>query len=105
MIAVAAVEERIATVSRSLEEATGGAALCRLDGRSTSEKELEGRVAALLQLRRDLRRGAGTDPRELAEQWRADLASRRRRGSGPAWVAYLAGGVSELESLGGVGYG
>ncbi len=99
MIAVAEVESRLGEVSESLNRATGGAALCRLDGHASTEKELEGRMAALLELRRALRRDPGADVGALARRWRADLALRRDRGASSAWVAYLAGGTDELGAL------
>lgn len=95
----AALEERLAEVSRSLTAATGGQALCRLDGHVAPAKELEGRMAALLELRRALRADPDADMHAIADRWRRDLASRRAKGSSAAWLAYLAGGLAELEGV------
>ncbi len=101
MIDPAAVERRLASVSSSLNAATGGAALCRIDGTGGSAKALEGRMAALLEVRRTLRRQPAADLGGIVERWRSDLALRRERGGSAAWLEYLAGGVAELESLAG----
>ena len=93
------VEQRLAEVSASLNRATGGQALCRIDGTGGTAKSFEGRMAVLLEVRRLLRRDPGADPTPVLERWRADLRTRTEHGSSPAWLDYLAGGVAELEHL------
>lgn len=96
------VEQRLAEVSTSLNSATGGGALCRIDGTGGSAKSLEGHMAALLELRRSLRKDPDDGARAattLLDRWRSDLAERSERGASAAWLEYLAGGVSELEHL------
>lgn len=97
---LAHVEQRLAEVTASLNEATGGAALCRIDGTGGSAKSLEGRMAVLLDLRRALRRDPDSGPRTaraLAQRWRDDLRTRTEAGASKAWLEYLAGGLAELE--------
>lgn len=96
---MATVEQRLAEVSASLNAATGGAALCRIDGTGGSAKSLEGRMAALLEVRRSLRRDPSADPARIADRWRADLALRREKGSSAAWTDYLGAGSDELTRL------
>jgi hypothetical protein len=99
---LALVERRLGEVTASLNEATGGAALCRIDGTGGSAKSLEGRMAALLEVRRSLRKDpdAGVAAAAaLVERWRSDLQQRSVRGASAAWQEYLAGGVAELEHL------
>jgi hypothetical protein len=82
-------------------EATGGEALCRPSTpESPAAKAAEGRLAALTELQRAVRR-TGLDPSDLVadqlEQWWA-----RRSGitaDDPAWRAYHEGGIAELEAL------
>lgn len=96
---LALVERRLAEVSTSLQVATGGVALCRIDGSHGSVKDLEGRTAALLEARRLLR---GTPARDLApvlDQWQESRDARRARAASEAWRAYDDGGVAELERL------
>lgn len=93
------VEQRLAEVTASLSRATGGGALCRVDGTGGTAKSFEGRMAVLLEVRRLLRRDTGVDLAPVLERWRADLRVRTARGSSPAWLDYLAGGVAELEHL------
>lgn len=94
-----AVDRLIDEVGASLAFATGGGALCRIEGTGGSAKYLEGRMAALLEARRVLRREPGADLCAQADRWRADLEDRRSRGSSPAWLDYLAGGVAECDRL------
>lgn len=93
------VERRLADVSSSLTRATGGAALCRIDGTGGSAKALEGRMAALLEVRRTLRRDPSTDLTGIAGRWQADLDLHRAKGSSAAWTDYLGAGVDELARL------
>lgn len=93
------VEARLGEVGTRLTAEAGGQALCRLDGHRSSAKELEGRMAVLLEVRRALRRDPDADPAAIVQRWREDLDSRRARGASAAWLAYLAGGVAEIEAL------
>lgn len=95
------VARRLREVSESLNAATGGAALCRIDGTGGSAKSLEGRAAALQAARRALRRGGEEDAvlDDLLQRWRQDLAKRTDSGAGAAWLDYLSAAVAELEHL------
>jgi hypothetical protein len=93
------VEERLGEVGVRLTATTGGQALCRLDGHMASAKELEGRMAILMELRRALRKDPQADITEIADRWRADLERRRAAGDSASWLAYLAGGVAEAAQL------
>src|SRR5512139_2788662 len=93
---MAVVEQRLAEVTASLSTATGGAALCRIDGTGGSAKSLEGRMAALLEVRRTLRRDPDADLSAMAVRWQADLELRRAKGSSAAWTDYLSAGAAEL---------
>lgn len=93
------VERRLADVSASLQDATGGTALCRIDGAGGSVKHLEGRTAALLEARRLLRRTPTGDLAPLLDAWLAARDARRARGTSEAWRAYDDGGVAELAWL------
>ena len=64
-----------------------------------SAKELEGRMAVLLELRRALRKDPQADITEIADRWRADLERRRAAGDSVSWLAYLSGGLAEVEAL------
>lgn len=96
---MALVEQRLAEVSASLNAATGGAALCRIDGTGGSAKSLEGRMAALLEVRRVLRRDPDADLSAIEARWRADLALRQAKGSPAAWTDYLSAGADEVARL------
>ncbi|MCU0301699.1 MAG: hypothetical protein MUF35_08890 [Candidatus Nanopelagicales bacterium] len=93
------VQARLDEVSGSLHAATGGGALCRIDGTGGSAKSLEGRMAALLEARRLLRRDPQADLRPLLDAWRASRDAHLARGASPAWREYDNGGVAELERL------
>jgi hypothetical protein len=93
------VQRRLQEVGSSLNDATGGAALCRIDGTGGTAKSLEGRMAVLLEVRRRLRRDSGADLTDIRDKWTADLATRRERGSAGPWIDYLEGGVAELDHL------
>jgi len=99
MITLADVERRLGDVGEALNRSTGGQALCRLDGSATTAKELEGRMAVLLELRRALRRDPGADLTAIDERWRRDLVQRQEAQASRAWIAYLSGGVTELDVL------
>jgi hypothetical protein len=93
------VQQRLEAVTGSLHDATGGAALCRIDGTGGSAKRLEGRMAALLEMRRLLRRDPDADPGPVLDTWLARRAAHLARGASPAWRDYDDGGVAELEWL------
>jgi len=93
------VDRRLGEVGTRLTMAAGGQALCRLGAHATSAKELEGRMAVLMELRRSLRREPDLATAQIASRWRTDLAQRRAKGDPSPWVAYLAGGVAEIENL------
>ena len=96
---LAMVEERLGEVGVRLTATTGGQALCRLDGHMASAKELEGRMAVLLELRRALRKDSQADITEIADRWRADLERRRAAGDSASWLSYLSGGLAEVDQL------
>lgn len=87
-----------------LQVATAGRALCRIDGSGGPTpffvKRAEGARAALADVRRRVRRGAGVGEAAAAAAaaWRADLDRWRASGSGP-WVAYCEGGCASVEAL------
>jgi hypothetical protein len=93
------VEDRFGEVGLRLTQTTGGQALCRLDGHLASAKELEGRMAMLLELRRALRRDPHADITQIAGRWRADLERRQANGDSVAWLSYLSGGLAEVDQL------
>ena len=93
------VNERLGVVGERLNATTGGQSLCRLDGHMASAKELEGRMAVLLEARRALRSDPEADLGPIADRWRSDLGARKGQGASPAWISYLQGGASELELL------
>lgn len=89
---------RRAAAERDLVAATGGGALCRVDGDVVGTvKYQEGRLAAVAELQRAVRTRAD-DPLALArrnlDSWTAEAAAAQDRGT--AWRAYRAGGVAEL---------
>lgn len=93
------IEDRLGAVGVRLTATTGGQALCRLDGNMTAAKELEGRMALLLELRRALRRDPQADIAGIADRWRSDLERRQAAGDSASWLAYLSGGVAEVDQL------
>ncbi len=93
------VGRRLGDVGEALNRSTGGQALCRLDGSATTSKELEGRMAVLLELRRALRSDPDADISGIDQRWRQDLARRRQEQASAAWLAYLTGAVAELDVL------
>ena len=103
----AEVDRRLGAVEAELTAAAGGASLCSISrsggGSVPTVKYLEGRMAALLELRRTVRRTSddGADPVAAARtEWTTALEDLRRRDAGPDWLAYRAGGVDELNELG-----
>lgn len=99
------LDERIAGVMVDLAEVSNGASLCTISksgGEVDGTKYQEGRMAALVELRRAANETDVPLPQLAApiiETWRADLERQQDRGSARGWVAYRAGGVDELESL------
>lgn len=61
-------------------------------------KYLEGQMAALIELEREARRGDDlpSATARLLDRWSARLEGAQKRGMGPDWIAYYAGGVDEL---------
>ena len=96
-------EQMLADTERDLVAAVGNSSLCaigksgaRLDG----VKYLEGRSAALREVRRQLGDTAGDQAqREVEQRWRAHLQLTMDRNMGPDWVAYRTGGVDALGDL------
>lgn len=98
------LEARLAAVEAELVAATGGASLCLVSKRGEAvdgPKYLEGRLAALLEVRRTVRRGGDLATRAAAAlvEWSGELDDARRRGLGGGWIAYRTGGVDELTDL------
>ena len=97
------VRRRRDEAERALMEATGGGSLCRVgDGpEARAVKRAEGRVAALGELRRALRRDPaarlGPVARAALDRWRADEVANADRG--PSWASYASGGAAELADL------
>ena len=88
--------ERIEELTREIQE-------LRYEGEDKWAKHLEGRMAALSELRRSARAQPDTPLAALAEpiaqRWRADLARQLERDAAAGWVAYRAGGIDELDEL------
>jgi hypothetical protein len=93
------VKHRLGEVGERLTATTGGQALCRLDGHMASAKELEGRMAVLMELRRALRKDPRADITEIADRWRADLERRQAASDSVSWLSYLSGGLAEVDQL------
>jgi hypothetical protein len=98
------LEAAIDRAEAELARATAGRALCRIDGSGGPTpyfvKRAEGARAALGDVRRRVRRGAGLGEACAAtlDLWRADLERWRASGSGP-WIAYREGGCASVEAL------
>ena len=98
------IDRRIESIDLELTAAAQGRSLCAISrsvGSVPAVKYLEGRRAALGEVRRALRAG-----RPFAEvladrtgAWRTELARTIDSSMGADWQAYRAGGVDELESL------
>ncbi|MFO7960627.1 MAG: hypothetical protein R6U94_06760 [Nitriliruptoraceae bacterium] len=98
------MESRLARLEEDLTAAVGDASLCAISrsaGSVPAAKHLEGRLAALMALRRSLRRGDRLEASlaELLDGWRRDLDDVTARDAGDDWRAYRAGGVDELVEL------
>ena len=103
---MAELDARLAELMPRLAAASGGASLCmisRSTGPVDGAKYLEGRMAALSELKRGVQRSPGSSLAVVADPiirgWRSDLALQQERGATRGWVAYRAGGVDELEDL------
>ena len=78
-----------------LDDVSGGASLCTMTraGRSVpAAKYLEGRVAALMDLRR-FSAQAATAWADVGSRWADDLERLVEQGAGADWIAYAHGGV------------
>ena len=100
----AELDARREVVEQELGRALGNASLCsvsRSAGSVPAAKHLEGRLAALREVRREVRAGGALDAacERVGRSWREALAEATERGAGRDWVAYRAGGVDELEEL------
>jgi hypothetical protein len=85
----------------ALEEVAGGGPLCRVSGADlVPVKRAEGRLAALAELQRALRTSEAPVS-AVVEQMRGQWAQRRHdvAARGPAWEAYLEGGIVEIEAV------
>jgi hypothetical protein len=95
---------RLESIDAELTVASGGQSLCAISrsvGSVPAVKYLEGRRAAINEVRRGVRAGRPF-VEVLAERtsaWRAELARTIESSMGADWRAYRAGGVDELESL------
>lgn len=89
------LEARLAGIDRRMLDATAGRSLCQVsrDGAPPAVKELEGRLAALSEVRR---RGLAAR-HDVLQEWEAHQQEASVRG--PAWRAYRAGGVDELHAV------
>jgi len=98
------VESRFAHLQQELSAALGDESLCaisRTAGPVPAAKHAEGRLAALMALRRSLQRGERleTSLTDQLDAWRRWLDDVTVREAGRDWQAYRAGGVDELELL------
>lgn len=96
-------EQMLADTERDLVAAVGNSSLCAIGksgNRFDGVKYLEGRSAALREVRRQLRDTAGAEAhREVEQRWRDHLQLTMDRNMGPDWVAYRSGGVDALSDL------
>ena len=104
--AVDDIEARLSKVMAELTSVAAGSSLCmisRSTGPVDGAKYLEGRMAALSELKRAARRRPGAGLADVASpivrQWRSDLELQQERGARVGWVAYRAGGVDALTEL------
>lgn len=100
----ATIDRRRAVVEEQLGAAAGARSLCaisRSGGQVDGVKYLEGRLAALREVRRALKecRTPETLVAERRAEWQAELDRVRAADAGRGWVAYRAGGVDELDEL------
>lgn len=98
------LDRRLEAIESELVVASGGASLCAISrsaGSVPGVKYLEGRMAAITEVRRAVR-ASRPFAEVLAERtsvWRAELRRTAESSMGVDWRAYRAGGVDELESL------
>lgn len=98
------LERRHAAIEQELTAVAGGASLCAISrsaGSVPMAKYLEGRIAALREVRRGVRAGrplAEVLP-EIGDRWRVELGRAEERSMGADWRAYRAGGVDEVDEL------
>lgn len=100
------LDEHMDSIERELSAVAGDASLCAISrsaGSVPGAKYLEGRRAAVVEVRRAMRSGRSLAEivEDRATVWRAELALTEERSMGPDWRAYRAGGVDELDSLAG----
>jgi hypothetical protein len=101
------LDRRRESIEQELVAASGGVSLCTISrsaGSVPGVKYLEGRMAALGEIRRAARTSGALDE-VLAERtavWRSELTRAVDTSMGVDWRAYRAGGVDELESLGAI---
>jgi hypothetical protein len=99
--ALVVVERRLAAVEATLESLTGDRSLRDLavTGDAGSVKELEGRMAALLDAGRAVRRGhdARLAVGVTVASWETSLRLAQQQGR--QWLAYRWGGAEELAAL------
>jgi hypothetical protein len=96
-------EQMLADTDRDLAAAVGNSSLCAI-GKSGAHldgvKYLEGRSAALREVRQKIGDTAGAEAhREVEQRWRDHLELAMERNMGPDWVAYRSGGVDALGDL------
>lgn len=104
---MATLEQQLAAAEQAVLASTGGAGWCQLqrDGRVTGGvKYDEGRLAALMGIRRRLRAADPADwPQLLADelhQWQQALAAVQAQPQpSMPWLAYRQGGVDALTAL------
>lgn len=93
----------LADTERDLASAVGGSSLCALSksgDRVDAVKYLEGRFAALRELRREVATVSGDAAQpELLQRWRAQLQLAQEKDMGPDWLAYRTGGVDALQEV------
>lgn len=97
------VARRRAEAEAELSQAAGDRSLCAIStagGRVDGVKHAEGRLAALMDVQRAVRRGddPGAAAHSVLAAW-TEALGKARDGWGPSWVAYRAGGVDELDAL------
>jgi hypothetical protein len=98
------LDERLRSVEAELLAAAGGQSLCAISrsaGTAPGVKSLEGRIAAINEVRRAVRAGRPFADvlAERTKTWHAELARVTEVSMGADWRSYRAGGVDELEWL------
>jgi hypothetical protein len=95
------LDERMSALEAELISATGDGSLCAISksgGQVDGAKYLEGRMAALMELRHRHHNGGeiGDLVTSMTTAWSDELDAVRERAAGRGWIAYRAGGVDEL---------